>query len=76
MSILLQQGALSDCPSAGAVVAMGVGTTVGQRITMKKGTEGRFVSRVQRGDGLLYCRGDRCGWHVVAGKARVKSAWS
>jgi hypothetical protein len=28
----------------------------GQRITMKNGTEGRFISRSEHGDGLLYCR--------------------
>ena len=28
----------------------------GQRIAMKNGTEGRFISRSEHGDGLLYCR--------------------
>ena len=28
----------------------------GQRIAMKNGTEGRFISRDKHGDGLRYCR--------------------
>ena len=34
----------------------------GQRIAMKNDTEGRFISRVKHGDGLLYCRRNWCRW--------------
>jgi hypothetical protein len=35
----------------------------GQKIAMKNGTEGRFISRGKHCDDLLYCRGNACGWH-------------
>jgi hypothetical protein len=35
----------------------------GHRIAMKNGMEGRFISRDMHDDGLLYCRGNWCGWH-------------
>jgi hypothetical protein len=35
----------------------------GKRIAMRKDTEGRFISRVKHGDGLLYCRGNGCWCH-------------
>ena len=34
-----------------------------QKIAMKNGTEGRFISRGKHCDDLLYCRGNACGWH-------------
>ena len=40
----------------------------GQRIAMKNGTEWRFISRGKHGDGLLYCRGNWCGWHWGRGR--------
>jgi len=35
----------------------------GQKIAMKNDTEGKFISRGKHCDGLLYCRGNGCGWH-------------
>ena len=40
----------------------------GQRIVMKNGTEGRFISRGKHCDDLLYCRGNGCRWHQGARK--------
>jgi len=47
-----------------------------QRIAMKNGMEGRFISRVEHGDGVLYYRGNGCGWPQGGRKASVKSTWT
>jgi len=66
-SVLSWKGSLSDCQSAGAVAPVGGGVMVEKTaaiIAMKNGMEGRFISRGEHGDGLLYFRGNRCGWHL------------
>ena len=70
-SILSQQGAPSDCPSAGAVAATaaGGGTMAERTAAITAKSEGSPWKMARRGgyfksrSGITYCRGNGCGWY-------------